>query len=555
MKLEEDKIYKGSSRGFSLVELMVGVVILTVAFVSLSGLFRSISKSILVNKTKTIATNLAQEKIESLKNMSYFRLLVTTTSITDPNFGGMIYDMGTTQSYYPEETLTVGGSVFKRRVLVEFVKQFGEDLIPQPWTGNDTGLKKISVYVVWEEEGYWKKVELNNLKNNPNRADLDFTFNGTVSMEASGSPIYNATVETLQNPAYFSRTDINGRYSFKVQPGTYTLKASATGYFMSVSTNYSVGVGMSGAASHDFDLTKMAQGSVKGEAYIQDHLIITQIVASTDTATDINAYEWVELFNPTPDDILIARRVSPASPWKVFGVTVTYICRNNNEPPDNPGDGHPARNLIGNDVNSLFTFRSVSNNWNQNTTTISIPSKSFFLIANVSTIPAAAGVGLNRVADAYYYLPAGYDPNNLLNAIRSNEPGGIRVTGSQGIQYKNRLDWHDGFAWGNDGSITKAIENIPNSNSFNNGDIFHRLVHKNSDSECPSADTRDMRNAAPFIANIFDRNERLQLRHRQRFRQGCPLLLHHVLLEPGQLRHPDDPGHGDSGARRFRLGQ
>src|SRR4051812_24117055 len=93
-----------TARGFTLVEMMVGMVIISVAFVTLATVFTSISKSVLVNKTKTIATNLAQEKIESLKNLTYYKLIVTTATYEDTHFPNMIYDIGTTASYYPEET-------------------------------------------------------------------------------------------------------------------------------------------------------------------------------------------------------------------------------------------------------------------------------------------------------------------------------------------------------------------------------------------------------------------------------------------------------------------
>ena len=167
-------------RGVSLIEMMVGLVVLTIAFVSMSTAFSMISRGIAASKTKTLATNLAQEKIESLKNLSYYRLLVTTSiAPADPNFSdvpNMYYDNGTTQSYYPEEILFVGGITFKRRTFVEYLRQNGSDFEGYPtvtWYGNDTGIKQVTVYVVWQEGTEWKKVELRNLRNNPARAQLE----------------------------------------------------------------------------------------------------------------------------------------------------------------------------------------------------------------------------------------------------------------------------------------------------------------------------------------------------------------------------------------------
>ena len=493
------------NKGVTLIELMIGLLIITIAFASLSTIFSAISTSILVNKTKTIATNLAQEKIESLKNLAYYRLLVTTTTTTDPNFPGMIYDQGTTQSYYPEEILYVGGLTFHRRVLVDFVKEDNGSLVAQPWTADDTGIKRVTVYVVWQEGEDWKKVELSNLRNNPNRAQLDFSFTGTVS-SGTGDPIYNALVETVENPSYFGRTDASGVYSFKVQPGTYTLRASATGYFTALSTSIPVQSDQTGSLTQNFTLSLMATGNATGYAYIRDHLVITQVVSSTNSGTDNGSWEWVELYNPTTYDMLIASRASPTSAWNVFFVTVTYICSNNDEPPDNPGNGHPARHLIGSDPYSAFAFRSVSPYWTENTTTISIPSNHFFLIANVSTITAVDGVALNRIADAYYFDSAGYNPSSPLNVIKAGSSGGIRVTGTRGYSFNGRSDWHDGLAWGNNASITKPMETSPNANSLDNGEILHRLAYKLTSGDCYNANTHLGRTAPPFVANAFDDN-------------------------------------------------
>lgn len=430
------------SRGFTLIEILIGMAIITTAFLGLATVFGSLSKGILVNKTKTIATNLAQEKIESLKNYSYFRLLITTASTTDSNFPGVLYDNG----YYPEEMLSVGGLLFRRRTYVELLKQDGTDLVSQPWTANDTGIKRITVYVMWEEDGDWKKVELSNMRNNPARAQLEYTFSGRVSSGATGSGIYNAMVETVQNPSYFSRTDASGNYSFKVSPGTYTLRASATGYFTALSTNYIVAADVTGSASHNFGLSLMAQGNATGYAFISDHLIISQVVVATNPLGGglPPNQEYVELYNPTTYNILIASRSVAGGPFDIFFVTVTWIDDNNSEPVQ--AQSNKSAYLMGvpdsvdPTLNSKFVnFRSTSIHWSANTSTISIPSQHFFLIANVSTVTL---FGLTRIADAYY----------TGNIMDSTNDGGVRVTGRDGKPYNTRTDWHDGVSWNGSGS-------------------------------------------------------------------------------------------------------
>lgn len=486
------------SKGFTLVEIMVGLLIITIAFLSLGTIFTSISKSFLVNKTKTLATNLAQEKIESLKNLTYYRLLVTTGSTSDSNFSGMIYDVG----YYPEENLNVGGTQFWRRTYIEFVKQDGNELMAQPWTANDTGIKKITVYVVWKENEDWKSVEFRNLRNNPNRAELEYTFTGKITSGTTGNAIYNALVETQQNPSYFSRTDASGNYSFKVQPGTYTLRASATGYFTAISSNYVVSSGQTGSSSQNFGLSLKAVGEATGYAYIFDHLVISQVVSSTDVAGS-GEQEWVELFNPTTYNILIASRVSAASDFNVFFVTVTWIDNNDAE----PSSGNNAKYFVGMPgiIGSVFTaFRSSSSHWTANSSTISIPSNHYFLIANQSTITFATSSGnAQRIADAYY---SG-------NRIDNTGAGGIRITGSMGKSYNGRSDWLDGVAWrstSGDNSPTLAREgagyDLSSFVGLTAGGILFRAAFKSNDSYDATVLTADRRNTSPFAGNSFDRN-------------------------------------------------
>ena len=489
-----------SSKGFTLVEIMMGLLIITIAFFSLGTIYSSIAKSILASKMKTVATNLAQERIESLKNISYYRLLVTTATTSDSNFPGMSYDIG----YYPEENVSVGGNVYYRRIAIEFLKASGSELVGQSWTANDTGIKGITCYVVWKDGDDWKKVVMKNFRNNPNRAELDYTFTGVVSSGTTGNSIENALVQTAQNPSFSARTDANGIYSFKVQAGSYTLQASATGYFTEVSTNYVVSSGQTGGSNHNFSLNLMGLGQTTGYAYIQNHLVITQVVSSTDSGGMSNQ-EWVELYNPTTYNILIASRSSPSSNFNLFFVTVTWIDSNDAE----PGPGNNGKYLVGMPgiTGSVFTaFRSTSPHWNVNTTTISVPSNQYFLVANQSTITFTTPSGnVKRVADAYY--------NG--ERLDNSGSGGIRITGNRGFPQNGRSDWHDGVGWksgGSDNSPTLAREgslglDLSADSGLGSGKTIIRAAFKSSDSYDPGTITLARRNTSPLGANSFDRNK------------------------------------------------
>ena len=62
-------------RGFSLVEIMVVVAVVGMFFVVVSGTFYQFGKGIFTTKSRIVANNLAQEKVEILKNVNYYKKL------------------------------------------------------------------------------------------------------------------------------------------------------------------------------------------------------------------------------------------------------------------------------------------------------------------------------------------------------------------------------------------------------------------------------------------------------------------------------------------------
>src|SRR5258706_9518051 len=114
--------------GVTLVELMITVAILSIGFLAAIGSFRYIGASIQNSKIRTLSNNLAQEQIEKLKNLSYYMLLVTTSSFDDPRFTGVTYDTGN----YPPDTVNEGGISFLRATRVDFAFQNGNTITLAP---------------------------------------------------------------------------------------------------------------------------------------------------------------------------------------------------------------------------------------------------------------------------------------------------------------------------------------------------------------------------------------------------------------------------------------
>ncbi len=297
--------------GVTLVELMIAVAILCVGILGFVGAFRYITQSIHVSRTRTLATNLAQEKIETLKNLSYYELLLTTATAYDPNFTPSIpYD---TANYGPE-TEQIGGITFTRYTYVTMAQMTNNVITTAASDYPDSGMKQIEVNVVWTDNGVEKKFTLNNLYENPNLAPLDASISGYVK-DGSGNPIEGAYVRVEQNSDWAAQTDATGRYGFDVYHGTYTVRASSAGYFDGFTQTLDAYEGASLASPNtDMYLTAVGSGTIAGIAWINPDLVISQVVASTaqyglnQNGQDFAGFQaqYVELYNPTTSEIDIA---------------------------------------------------------------------------------------------------------------------------------------------------------------------------------------------------------------------------------------------------------
>lgn len=283
-------------RGGTLTELMVATVILSIGVLGLFGSFRFIARSTFISRATSLATNLGQERIESLKNLNYYSLQITTSTDTDTDpEPDIVYDLVN----YPPEIISIGGINFKRYTHVGMAQLSGSDIVDVNYTYPDTGLKQITVSVVWKEAGQTKSWTLRNLLENPNVNPLDSTITGTVNNSAGGT-VASALVVVEQNENWGAMADASGAYSFSVYHGTYTVRASSTGFNDGISG--SVVASRGGVATANLTLISVATGAVLGTAWYNSDLVISQVVAATHTIvgdlTDKDV-EYVELFNPT----------------------------------------------------------------------------------------------------------------------------------------------------------------------------------------------------------------------------------------------------------------
>ncbi|MGQ0643901.1 MAG: carboxypeptidase regulatory-like domain-containing protein [Elusimicrobiota bacterium] len=254
--------------------------------------FEGVSRGLFAGRTVTLANTLAQERMESFKQSSYYRVMVTTNPAfaSEPDIPSFLYDQG----YYPSESFSVGGIPFQRRVYVEKVQDSGGSFVALPYGSPDTGIKRLTVHLLWQANGRWRTQSLVSLYSNPARQPLNGTFTGTVT--SGGSNVADVRVEALQKTSWFDLTNSAGVYSFNVSAGTYTLRASKQGYFTTYDSNVPVAAG--DTVTRNFSLTAMGTGTVRGNVWIKDHLVISAMVGSSMTAGGFDQ-EYVEIFNPT----------------------------------------------------------------------------------------------------------------------------------------------------------------------------------------------------------------------------------------------------------------
>lgn len=276
---------------------MVALAIVGIGVLGFFGAFSFISRSIHISRTRTLATNLAQEKIEILKNLSYYELLVTTSASVDNDFSpSFSYD----DSNYPPETISVGGITFTRYTYVGLVQMTNNVISQVPSSDPDTGLKQITETVVWNDGGSWRKWTLTNLLENPNVNPLDSGISGQVQ-DTLGNPVSGAYVRVDQNTDWSATTDSSGNFSFRVYHGSYTVHASSAGYYDAVSNEIDAEQGGTYPVSPDpLTLQAIASGTVVGNAWLSPDIVISGVAVSSAQANQ-NGFElqYIELFNPT----------------------------------------------------------------------------------------------------------------------------------------------------------------------------------------------------------------------------------------------------------------
>ncbi|MFI5362009.1 MAG: carboxypeptidase regulatory-like domain-containing protein [Elusimicrobiota bacterium] len=383
-----------NARGVTLVELMVAMAILTIGILGLTAAFGSIQKAVQVAKTKTLASNLAQEQLQILSELGYYQLLVTPAPATVAGTN-IPYD----STYFPPQTVLQGGIQYTWYTCVYVVEEINGVIQKDPPSTPDTGLRLVTMSVTWSVGGVAQQATVNKLVSNPNTVMSDAIFNGHFYDKVTGNAIQGGNAAVVNNWGWHDTTNASGFYSINVLPGAYTMAVSANGYFSQYPT---VTVGAKGTTSTDFNLQPMSSGTVTGTVWTSSSVVISQVVADSYTWCQNTAgaviqadVEYIEFFNPTPSPIYM-------------GATDDYYYTNYNSLWYYSSDGSGAYEFKG-DNSSYFDVKYVST---------TIPAYSYFLYANT---PRFLINGTWVTADAYFTRPTALpDIPHYLSANASN---------------------------------------------------------------------------------------------------------------------------------------
>ncbi len=282
-----------NKKAFTITEVMISVVVISVAILAIVEGFKSINTAIQFSKDRAIASNLAQEKMQILKQMLYYRIIPSTSISYITDFTPPIpYDT----MYFPPESILEAGVRYARYTYVVPVVEVGGSIMELPADSPDTGMKKITITVVWTTKGVRKgKVQVSSIYSNRDTVMANASVGGVVKDASTFLPISGAYINIAEYMGVRAITDSNGNYNVSLVPGRYTIYVEARGYFpyfTAISLNPQQRLNL------DISLNKMGHGSLMGSLWIKKNPVISQIVGSTRSPSGFDQ-EYIEIYNPT----------------------------------------------------------------------------------------------------------------------------------------------------------------------------------------------------------------------------------------------------------------
>jgi len=169
-------------RGFSLIEVMVAVLVLSIGILAISKLQGTLIKGGSLGHERSIAATLAGRKIDDLRYPNTSDYITYFTTI-NTNQGGAI----------PSGSSTVGNTEYELSWTVSTFEYPSLDAAPTTTTYTDIGadFKQVAVTVSWlDATGAAQSIVINSVIDNDNPAFASAAIGGTTTL-ASPNAIYN----------------------------------------------------------------------------------------------------------------------------------------------------------------------------------------------------------------------------------------------------------------------------------------------------------------------------------------------------------------------------
>ena len=394
--------------GFALLDVLIAALIVTIVGIAVALAFSNVSRSMVFSRMRTVANNLAQEKVEAVKSISYGDIKVTSAG----DLSSYGYD-NTNEDYVPE-TVTAAGVQYKRYTTLWLASEqlVGGKTVISTMTPSsfDCGVKKIKVEVKWVSNNRQQSLVLYNLITDPEKETKNGVVYGFVTSTDTTLPLADVEVAVVQNMAWSTITSATGYYIIETtMPATVQVTAFTDDYFSATSNNITI------PARCDLQLSKIPVGIIDGYVVKNDHLIISLVVATTiynqyRYSSDVDE-EYVQLYNPTTWQW----EISNDWPYNHDYVKFYYV----------------------NSSNQISQFPSMTYR------TDSLPSYAYYLIGNQSHLY----LNQTRVdPDAYYDG----------NVMTSSAAAGVAICNRYNV-------WLDSVSWGRvsgEGTVppSKAVE-------------------------------------------------------------------------------------------------
>jgi len=514
------------------------MTIISVGIMVFIAAYDKIAKAITYTRARSLATFLAQEKVDQIRQISYYQVLASTaTSYVTTLNPNIPYDGG---NYFPQESVFRGGMYFSRYTYVEVVDSngSGDFFVPvgAPFVP-DTGYKRLTVTVTWTQGLSTYKVLTETVISNPGMIETNAILTGTVTDAASGAVIQGVQVYVAESAGWTDNTNVLGVYTIHIIPGGYHVEAVKKGYF---NGDASVSVSAGTTVTQNFQLTAISTGTVSGSVWVNDHLVISQIVAATAPVSGAPAQGW----NYRGKNEFLARRpLNEKIPskfevaFKRSGLGEKFMRATDWTRDENVGEVHAATHCAGNCSGSgggggaafnyewVEIFNPTTWTWTmannpgsegggngmiglkfQRAQDISamqinviygstyIPSGGYYLFANTATvqafgyaIPADAywdPAGVINLTRPYFSIPS--DPNIIPDAAGGSNhegAGGLMLFDLNSGQTYDTVGWeilHGGPGWAQAPFSDDSASGFPINNGNNGLRLDEQFVRKSS---------------------------------------------------------------------------